>query len=543
MTLAGLMFAATLLMQQPQAAAVPTGTAEFRGRVVAGGSGAPVAGASVILMGAGAVKRMVVTDENGRFAFALLPAGHYVVTVAGPGFTITAFGGDASRNVMIDLADGDRVDRGDLVLPTGGAISGQILDEHGNPLKGATVSAWRSRYLSPGEHRLSFEGQAQSDEAGDYRIAGLKPGVYFVGAKADEKMAPTFFPGTASAATAAPVAVTADNGVASISIRLLSMSLARVSGSILNSRGVPSADFYVLLAPRRDDGAQVSVKDLTSDVDAAGRFSVDKVPPGNYTVEVVAKARLEMIGATGRPADGIEGTESGSALVTVDGRDVDDLLIRTGPPSHISGKVTLDGAAIAVPLASRLTLRAVENAGPSGMRSALSMTFATPNADGTFTLPVIPGGRLIRVDGLPGETALKQILVNGVDVTDEGFDIGNAEIGGVIVALTSTPSKVTGRVSDSQGALVSNVSVIVFPAESRHWQLVQTRLIKSATTDRNGAFTVAALPAGSYYAVVMPTLTDGEWAEPANLERLRLTALSFKLSDGEQKTLALTLRK
>ena len=89
---------------------------------------------------------------------------------------------------------------------------------------------------------------------------------------------------------------------------------------------------------------------------------------------------------------------------------------------------------------------------------------------------------------------------------------------------------------------MGNVSVILFPAEERHWQLVQTRRIKSVKTDKNGWFTVSALPPGSYYAAAMPSLVDGEWAEPANLERLRAQATAFKLSDGESKTLTLTVK-
>ena len=107
--------------------------------------------------------------------------------------------------------------------------------------------------------------------------------------------------------------MTADTGVAGISIRLLSTPLARVSGAILNSQGLPSSDFYVMLAPLRDDGAQTSSGGLTSDVDAAGKFAVGKVPPGTYNVEVVAKARLEEIAKSGRPATNVDGAESGSS--------------------------------------------------------------------------------------------------------------------------------------------------------------------------------------------------------------------------------------
>ena len=548
MSLIGLALAALILQSPPtvppQASApVTTGTAEVRGRIMSGAPTASVAGASVKLTGGGLIKTSV-TDESGRFVFTNLPAGRYAVSVSSNGFAVTSFGGRTPRAVSIDLEQGARVDLGDLILPLGVAISGQILDEHGKPLKGANVSAWRSTYLAPGERRLSFEGQAISDDAGDYRIAGVKPGVYFVDAKAGESIAPTFFPATTSAAMAAAIRVTADVGAAGISIRLLPTPLARVSGAIINAQGQPSADFFVILAPLRDDGAQVSAKDMTSEVDAAGRFSVAKVPPGSYVVQVVSKSRLEKLATSGGGGIGdvVQGAESGSEPVTVDGRDVDSVFIRTSLPTPLSGKVTLDGSAISAEVAKRLMLRVMQNSGPGGIQSVLNATFATPNPDGTFTIPAVPGGRMLRVDRLPAETTLKRVLMHGVDVTDEGFDVGGSPIGDVVIELTSKPAVVSGRIADDRGVPQGGVGVIVFSEDSRRWRLVNTRVVTSARTKADGTFAFTGLPSGSYYAAVVPLLVEGEWAEPANLERLRVAATSFKLSDGEQKTLMLTLR-
>ena len=548
MTLTALTFVAAILLPQAPVAAPVSGTAEVRGRVVSDALGTPAAGASVLLAdSSGIIKATATTDADGRFAFTKLLVGRYTISVMlRNGSFVTAFGGSAPRAVSIDLGDGAHVDRGDLVLPAGVAISGQILDEHGNPLKGANVSAWRLTYLSPGERRLSFEGQAISDDAGDYRIAGVKPGVYFVDAKAGESIAPTFFPATTSAAMAAAIRVTADMGAAGVSIRLLSTPLARVSGVIINAQGQPSAEFFVILAPLRNDGAQVSSGGgLTSEVDAAGRFAINKVPPGNYSVEVVSKSRLEKIATAGGGGIGevVQGAESGSELVTVDGRDVDSVFIRTSLPTALSGKVTLDGSAITADVAKRLMLRVVDNSGSSGIRSVMNMTFATPGPDGAFTIPAVPGGRLLRLDRLPSEMALKRVVIHGIDVTDEGFDVGGSPIGDVVIELTSKPAVVSGRIADDRGVPQAGVGVIVFSEDPRRWRLVNTRVVASARTKGDGTFALTGLPSGSYYAAVVPLLVDGEWAEPENLERLRATATAFKLNDGETKALTLTIRR
>jgi hypothetical protein len=339
------------------------------------------------------------------------------------------------------------------------------------------------------------------------------------------------------------VTVTANAG-ANASIRLLSTPLARVSGQIVNARGEPASAFYVILAPVRDDGAQISSANLTSDVDAAGKFAVSKVPPGSYNVEVISKARAEAIGAGGRAAVGLDAADqSGAKHVIVDGADIDDVFIRTRTPTVVSGKVLLDGEPISAAVASHLTLRTSANAGPGGMSAVLETSFATPNADATFVILAIPGGRLIRASGLPPGTVLKRVLVRGADATDEGFDVASSPISDVVVELTTKPAVVSGRVADDQGAPISGAGVIVYSSDPSRWRLVLTRAVVSARTRADGTFVFSGLPAGSYYIAAVPELVDGEWAEPAHLDRLRAMAQTFKLGDGESRDLTVIIKR
>jgi hypothetical protein len=542
MPLIGLILGA-MLLQQPPSPPPAQGSAQLKGRLVDAVSGQPLSGAQVRLStSTPPAPRSVTSDDTGGFVFTSLMAGQYNLTVSRLGVITSVFPPNDHRVTAV-IAAGASVDLGDIRVPAGVPISGQILDEHGNALKGAAVSAWQVRYLNPGERRLNFMGKATTNESGDYRIDGLPPGTYYVSAKASDAIAPTFFPATADASSAAPITVTAAAG-ANASIRLLTVPLARIAGQIVNARGVPSSEFYVLLAPLRDDGAQISSPDLASEVDAAGKFAISKVPPGNYNVEVVSKGRVEAIASTGRSGVGLEASEeSATKRVTVDGANIDDLFIRTQPPTMVSGKILLDGAPISGEMATRLTLSASENAGPSGISSVMNSSFATPSADGTFALLAIPGGRLIRVRGLLAGMALKRVLVRGVDVTEEGFDVASSPISDVVIELTSKPSVVSGRVVDDRGAPIGGAGVIVYSTDPSRWRLVLTRVVVASRAKADGTFSFSGLPAGSYYLVTVPELIDGAWAEPANLESLRATAQTFKLGAGEQKEIAVVVRR
>ena len=74
------------------------------------------------------------------------------------------------------------LDKADITMPRGSAISGRIVDEFGEPLADAQVSAMRSTWVN-GKRRLQSTGRmAQTNDLGQYRIYGLPPGEYFVSA-------------------------------------------------------------------------------------------------------------------------------------------------------------------------------------------------------------------------------------------------------------------------------------------------------------------------------------------------------------------------
>jgi hypothetical protein len=77
---------------------------------------------------------MVTTDAEGRFVLTGLSEGASRVWARAPGWL-------AWRSDWVELAPGELVDLGPLVLERGGRMAGRVLDAGGRPIPGATVRA------------------------------------------------------------------------------------------------------------------------------------------------------------------------------------------------------------------------------------------------------------------------------------------------------------------------------------------------------------------------------------------------------------------
>lgn len=564
MTLTELTLVATFLIPQPQVATPPVGTARIVGRVVAVDGGAAVRGATVTLTMGTTVSVTATTDGDGRFDAPKLTAGTYRIRVTKAGFVTTLFGAADGKAGGLALAAGQQLDRGDLALPRGGVMTGRIFDEFGEPAAGVSVQALRSSYTSPGNRRLSSVASAETNDIGEFRLFGLRPGQYYIAASqrrmqiavaeagapaaqfaaAAQGNAPTFYPGTSRGGEATAVAVVAGRETSGLDLRLLAVPLARVSGTVVDAGGKPPTGMFVWLNPTRSDGASF-LDAMAADLDALGRFTVPNVPPGDYRVDVESRARMEAIAQTGSNGIGhaLDGPDhqSASVPVSVNGQDVEGLAIQIGRAARLSGKVTVDGMP---PSAADLVDANVSVVAPYfGISATLQAAWGKVNADGTFAVNSSAGVRLLRLSGQPKTLFLKSVRAHGLDVTDVGFDVGQDDVPDVEIELTARPTHVTGTAKDAAGTPIRQFSIIVFPEDTRLWTVMMNRVVVWQAASADGTFSVVGLPAGNYFAAAVASITDGEWAEPTNLENLRAKATAFKLSDGETKELTLTVKK
>src|SRR5205085_1817725 len=125
----------------------------------------------------------------------------------------------------------------DIALPRGSAVSGRILDEFGEPVADASVSAMRREYAS-GKRRLVQSGRnSLTNDLGQFRLFGLPPGEYYI----------------------------------SVTMRTF--------------------DSMVMLMSSMKDAVQF-MPGGTSQTDKDGNFTLSNVAPGEYTIQVQSLAAL-----------------------------------------------------------------------------------------------------------------------------------------------------------------------------------------------------------------------------------------------------------
>src|SRR5688572_11604935 len=257
---------------------LPRGTGVIRGRVTAQDTGAPVRRAQVRGTSAGAGGgRLATTDADGRFELRDLPAGQWSLTASKPGFVAQRLGQRRPFETVVplDLQDGQQLTTANFALTRGGAITGRVFDDFGDPVANARVQVLRSQMVE-GRRRLVQTGTGdETDDTGAFRLYGLAPGDYYVaatlragpqdffggaggGAGGGERAgyAPTYFPGTGNVSEAQRVTLGLGQEM-TVSFSLLPVRSVRISGTVVSASGSPLAGGAVVLTPA--DGDEVGI--------------------------------------------------------------------------------------------------------------------------------------------------------------------------------------------------------------------------------------------------------------------------------------------
>jgi protocatechuate 3,4-dioxygenase beta subunit len=553
-----------------------TGTGRLRGRILAADTGAVLRRAQVRISSPDIGTKTAMTDAQGRYEFKDLPAGRFTVSVVKSGFVTMQYGQSRpfEPGRPIDLADAQVMDKADVALPRGSAVQGHIVDEFGEPVAEASVSAMRTQY-SNGRRRLVPAGRNSiTNDQGFFRIYGLPPGDYFVsatlrtmdsmvmdliggagggptGSNSNSGYAATYYPGTASPAEAQRVSLALGQEMTNLDIQLQPVRLAKITGLASGSDGKPMSGALVMLMPTMKEAIALAPGG-TSRTDKDGNFTVSGVAPGDYSLQIQSMAALmnaasqamSMMGggdAASGPAPQPAEREFATASITVAGEDITNLVVTATRGAKATGRLVFEGAP-PPDAVTRIRLIAAPTDSDNMPAAASIFGMSAVKETGAFEIDSLVGGRTFRVANMPKNWYLKEITRQGADVTDKGFDFKPGDdVDGFEIVLTTKTQIVTGAVTTAKGDPLKEYTVVVFSEDQQKWSVADSRWISSARADQQGQFKMTELPPGAYLAIAVEYVPQGEWRDPAWLERAAKSATRFTLAEGATATLDLKL--
>ncbi|HEY7184783.1 MAG TPA: carboxypeptidase-like regulatory domain-containing protein, partial [Blastocatellia bacterium] len=305
------------------------------GRVV-NDAGRPVPGAPIFIIKAG-VKiasglQTASADDEGNFNATGLGPGSYMFSINVPGYVVALTDSESDyhrpgENVTINLVKG-------------GVITGRVTDSYGEPMVGVRVQVVKVRELEGGR---KYSGGIQvpngrlTDDRGVYRLYGLEPGIYVVGASSDPgglyggfyagRDAMTWHP-SSPRATATEIAVRSGEEATGADIRHREERGHTISGTVAGDTATGSMGEGIIVM-------------LTSGADRQLVGMTGAYGAKNFAMSGVSDGEYEMAAFRMSPRD-VDFASSTPRRVVVNGADVSGIELRMAPPASISGRVKIE---------------------------------------------------------------------------------------------------------------------------------------------------------------------------------------------------------
>lgn len=513
---------------QPEVRPKPAG---LHGRVTDAHTGKPIRLARVRVALDSRAERVefaIRTADDGEYRVDDIPPGRYLVTVSKARYVTLQHGQRSSTasGRPIDLAAGASREI-DIALSRASAITGRVVDDFGEPVERAAVSAMKIGYAN-GRRGFVPAGSGQTSDTGEYRIAGLPPGSYYilvsersagfgVEGDADVGFLQTMYPAATNAADAQPVAVRAGQELAGIDVSLTPGRTAEVSGVAIGSHGQPASGVRMHLAAV-DAPFGLGGETTTS---ADGRFTFPRVLPGRYELH----ARKP--GFSDRPGNEPEGAVV-PIVVSGDDRDLPVTLSRGG---RLTGTVVPPEGATATPKDVTLV------ASPIGDTLVFGVGFGGAlKDDWTFDWPFLIAPRVIRAQRVPPGWYVSAVLRGNDDITDAPTLFRDPDE--VRIVLAADGAQLTGTTKGDDGTAAEDVTAILFPEDSTKWTW-WSRLIKVGRPDQQGEFRFDSMPPGQYLVAAVDQVERDQWLNAEYLASLKPVATRVTLEPGGRHALAL----
>jgi protocatechuate 3,4-dioxygenase beta subunit len=518
------------------------------GRVLTAADGAAIKSARVALVEENASSHPRVfaatTDNDGRFEIKKVSPGRYHCFAAHTGYISQQYQAKGTRDgALLTLAPGQRVDDALFRLVRAAVVSGRVVDEDGEPMAKVLVTALRKPSAEEKEdwgprarkEQLVASSAAVTDDHGEYRIFGLKPGEYYVKTAESEipglpgtineeddmdwtvrsdlgrQYAPVFYPGVLQLDQAQPVTVAAGEEVQA-EFALRHVKTVEIQGHVIAADGRPATHAYVLLSVPEvgDDWGE----ELSAGSDAKGEFTIKGVPPGSYIL-------------SGQQHDG-DKHYMARQKVEVGNDNIASIVIAFGKGRTINGRVVT-----ASPGASALDRIHIQLE-PTGESDTESFGWAQVKQRGSFEInDVLDGSYALQVYGMEQGWYVTSARLGAEDVLQKGLQMERGTSTATLeIVLSSASAQLEGAVSDHDKPAVG-AQVRVKPDPETTYNRQRSN---NTSTDQNGHFIFHALPPGKYR--VTARLRSASSEAPVTTSDAKIVTLGERDHQAVQLTLA-----
>lgn len=525
--------------------------ARIAGRITRVDTGQPLADATAQIQPLrGGVVGKAPTDAAGQFEFAGLSSGSYLLTATARGYVNldAVFTRPRGAGIVIEVKEGEFVERANLVLAPPSAIEGRVLDEFGDPAPGLSLQLAQLTYVAGLSRFMPVARSVPTDDRGWFRLPGVFPGDYYLLAVAGafsgsergpatetperapsgldlaadgaDGFATTYFPGTDQVSAAAPVHVATGADTLDVTFNLVVAKMVTVFGVVTDITGRPVSNARLMLLPT-DGGDVRTVASAMTVTDPNGAFRYRDVPEGAYVLQGFSNGLFGSVPLTG------SATSVNAPLAVA-------LTLR--PRTTARGRIAFEGSGVPPrdPSSVRIGFQPTDfTSGPAGGNRIVSHV----NEAWEFEILELAWKGVIQVNA-PAGWALKSILLDGRDIADTPHDFQSADVNGLKAVLTSRVGAITGIVLDGE-RLATDVTVIVFGEDSATWTY-PSRFLSVARTNQRGALGINGLLPGRYLAVAVPLLSAPQ-IDPAWLREIRPFATSIVVSEGSGTPLTLKM--
>jgi hypothetical protein len=477
-----------------------------------------------------------VTDLGGRFEIKGIDAGRYRLRVVRNGYVTQEYGQRTPDETGAVLALSPGQDLKDLLfrLLPAAVISGRVQNENGDLLPWVRVSALRATYLR-GRRTLSNEITVVTNDLGEYRLFGLRPGRYFISAiyrpgqrlepGEDDEDAPgagksgyvqTYYPNSTDPAKGIAITIRTGDEISSTDFLLEPTTVYSIRGHVnyYNSGAKRNAANVILMLEPRSTGLGWSVPPRQSLVDKPdGAFEIQSVLPGAYTLTAFWFD------------DGRRYQARQSLDIT--SIDTEGLQLNLLPGMDIRGMVNWDPKPSLDRDPLTVSVRPVGTAFQYGAQARVA-------ANGIFTLRDTSEGLYrILTFGQSQDCYLKSVGYAGMEVSGDEFNVIRGTQAILEVTISSRGAHIQGMVKEADGLPAAGVTVVLVPDEAHRNEF---HLFKQTNTDRYGRFDIRGIAPGDYKLFSWDQVEQSVWEDPEFLKPFESKGESISLQEGEAKS-------